>query len=95
MIISFDGPTFYAQADEDQFFGWLNSLDEFQDLRGVGRTLNLSLKEPVGPESVRQLLVIFRRWRLAIDPLLPLRTTQTTSFALWDADLRIALRAET
>jgi hypothetical protein len=94
MIISFEGPIFYAQADEDQFFGWLRLLPEYQEVRGVGTTLHLSLNAPVNPESVRQLLVIFRRWGLAIDPLLPLRSAETDDFALWDTSIGGASRAE-
>ena len=94
MIISFDGPVFYAQADEAYFFNWLQSLPEFQEVRGVGTTLHLSLNAPISPESVRQLLVIFRRWRLALGPLLPLRSAQTERFLLWDTDLGVAPHAE-
>lgn len=94
MIISFDGPVFYAQADEDQFFNWLRSLPEFQEVFGVGTTLHMSLKAPVSPETVRQLLVIFRRWGLSVGPLQPLQSTHTEGFVLWNTDLGAASRAK-
>lgn len=87
MIISFAGPVFYAPADEDQFFRWLSSLPEYQSIRGVGKELKLSLSYPVGPETVRQLLVIFLRWKLSVTPLLPLRSPETSSFLLWGVPL--------
>lgn len=87
MIISFEGPVFFTAADEDQFFRWLGSLPEYQDIRGRGTTLELTLGTPVQPETVRQLLVVFRRWHLDVTPLLPLRSAETNGFVLWDTAL--------
>ena len=87
VVISFEGPTFFAPADEDTFFRWLASLPEYKDLRGAGTTLELTLDSPVGPDTVRQLLVIFRRWLIDVAPLLPLRSPDTNTLALWDTAL--------
>ncbi|MCL1636147.1 hypothetical protein M2650_16110 [Luteimonas sp. SX5] len=87
MIISFEGPVFFTSADEDQFFRWLGSLPEYQAIRGTGTTLELTLSTPVQPETVRQLLVIFRRWHLDVAPLLTLRSPETNAFVLWDTAL--------
>ena len=87
MIIFFEGPTFFAAADEDCFFGWLAVLPGYQDIRGSGTTLGLTLHDSIQPETVLQLLVIFRRWQIDISPLLPLRTPQTSQLPLWDNPL--------
>lgn len=87
MIISFEGPVFFVSADEDQFFRWLASLPEHQAIRGVGTTLELTLSTPARPETVQQLLVIFRRWQLDVTPLLPLRSPKTNGFVLWNTSL--------
>lgn len=87
MNISFEGPVFFASADEDQFFHWLRSLPEYQSIRGEGLELTLALSDPVQAETVRQLLVIFYRWKLDVTPLLPLRTSETSDFSLWDAPI--------
>ncbi len=87
MIINFEGPTFFAQADEDCFFHWLASLPEYKGIRGTGTTLELTLQGPPELESVVQLLVIFRRWLIDVNPLLPLRSAETTHLTLWDAAL--------
>lgn len=84
MIISFEGPTFFAAADEDRFFGWLASLPEFRAIRGVGTMLQLDLAVPISSDSVRQLVVIFRRWRVDLRPLQSLRSADTDDFVLWD-----------
>ena len=42
MKIVFDGPTFFAQADEDRFFSWLYALPECQSIRGVGTNLEVT-----------------------------------------------------
>ena len=87
MIIAFQGPVFFAATDEDQFFGWLRSLPEFQSIRGIGTTLELDLAEPVTAETAKQLVVIFRRWQLDVASLSTLRTAATTDFILWDTGL--------
>ena len=84
VIISFEGPRFFAAADEDCFFRWLAALPEYKDIRGTGITLELTLDTPVGSDTVKQLLVIFRRWLIDVTPLLPLRSPETSNMALWD-----------
>lgn len=88
--ISFEGPVLFASTYEDQFFDWLSLLPEFQSIRGTGTNLDLRLSQPVQPETTRQLLVIFRRWHLDIAPLLPLRSSKTTDFVLWDTGTKEA-----
>lgn len=83
MIITFSGPIFFAAADEDQFFGWLYALPEYQSVRGVGTDLEVTLATPVSPDTVQQLLILFRRWCLDPAPLLPLRSDETAGLALW------------
>jgi len=85
VIIAFESPVFFAPTDEDQFFSWLKSLPEFESINGAGTTLYLGLGQPVHPETIRQLLVIFRRWHLDIVPLLPLRSPETIGYVLWGA----------
>jgi len=88
--IIFGGPTFFAQADEDRFFGWLQTLPECQGVRGIGTNLEVALSTPVSSDTVQQLLVLFRRWCLDPAPLLPLRSPETTNLVLWDAPLQQA-----
>ncbi len=94
MIISFEGPVFFATADEDQFFHWLSSLPEYRDIRGRGTALDLTLTTPLQTETVKQLLTIFRRWHLDVTPLLFLRSPETSHFALWDSALGEASTTE-
>lgn len=87
MIISFEGPTFFASEDEDQFFGWLYSLPEYKNITGTGSTLDLELASTVSTDTVRQLLILFRRWCIDVRPLLPLRSPETDNFVLWDISI--------
>ena len=87
MLISFQGPEFFSQPDEDQFFRWLASLPEYKDVRGVGTAVELSLTAPVQAETVMLLLVIFHRWHVDVKPLLVLRSPETDGFVLWDTAL--------
>ena len=86
MEIRFEGPRFYAPADEDRFFDWLRSLPEFERIEGRGTVLNLHVHEPLAEDSVRQLLVVFRRWQVDVAPLLPLKTSANAQFVLWNED---------
>ncbi len=88
MIVSFQSPTFFAPADEDQFFGWLYSLPEYENVRGKGTVLDLHLASPVSADTVQQLLVVFHRWSIDPEPLLPLRSRETAHLALWDSAVR-------
>jgi hypothetical protein len=92
MNITFEGPRFFAPEDEDQFFGWLRSLPEHRQIVGSGRELELELATPVSATTVRQLLVLFRRWCLDPTALLPLRSAETESHVLWATPLSEASR---
>jgi hypothetical protein len=87
MILTFDGPTFFAPEDEDRFFGWLYSLPEYKRVVGVGTELELELSSPVSPSTVVQLLVLFRRWGMDPAALLPLRSAENGYHVLWDNPL--------
>ncbi|WP_282269902.1 hypothetical protein [Stenotrophomonas sp. PS02298] len=91
MIISFEGPVFFSPADEDHFFSWLRSIPEFQSIKGFATTLELELRAPVQPDSVRQLLVVFRRWHLDTMKLVALRSPETDGFVLWSANIETVL----
>ncbi|RNF85277.1 hypothetical protein EER27_05805 [Lysobacter psychrotolerans] len=56
----------------------------------MGTTLELALSYPVQPETVLQLLVVFRRCQLDVMPLLPLRSPETSGSVLWDTALEAA-----
>ena len=88
MIISFEGPTFFAPEDEDHFFGWIYSLPEYSNIVGAGTTLDLELAPPVSADTVRQLLVLFCRWCIGPGPLMSLRSAETDNSPLWDASLQ-------
>ncbi len=90
MIISFEGPTFFAPEDEDHFFGWIYSLPEYKNIVGTGTTVDLELVAPVSADTVRQLLILFCRWCIGPDALISLRSAETDNFALWDASLQHA-----
>ncbi|WP_145985409.1 hypothetical protein [Marilutibacter maris] len=87
MDISFDGPTFFAQEDENRFFNWIYALPAYEEIRGRGTMLDLKLCDPVDVDTTTQLLVIFRRWRIDVEPLLPLKTGEVAGHALWESDL--------
>ena len=76
--VSFEGPSFFGQADEDLFFSAIYGLPAYQDVAGSGRELNLTLREPVDSESADRLLSLFLRWEIDTRALL------AVSHAAWD-----------
>ena len=83
MQISFTGPTFFTDADEHHFFAWLYSLPGYVSVVGAGSTLQLTIADPVEREAVRELLSLFRRWRINVSALLPLKSSDNADLALW------------
>lgn len=90
MKIVFECPIFFAIEDEDRFFKWLYSLPAYENVVGSGSSLHLSLGDPVDSSTVEQLLIIFRRWCIEIDALLPLKSTETEECELWGTELKEA-----
>ncbi len=81
--IVLDGPVFFAQQDEEQFFGWLAALPAYAGVRGRGRQLHLELTLPVDPATVKSLLVICHRWEIDKAPLAPLKSEAVSWHVLW------------
>src|SRR5262245_1309896 len=90
MKVVIDGPWYFAQADEDRFFEWIYSLPAYKNVEGRGTKLHLTLGDPVDDETIKQLLVICRRWHIDISPLAPLRRRSNERFVLWRQDLATA-----
>jgi len=78
------GPTFYSQEDEDIFFKLLYALPEFEEVTGKGRNLHIKLKEPVSNESIKQMIIICRRWKIEIEPLKIFLRPSNKDFLLWN-----------
>lgn len=87
MEITIEGPVFFAQEDENRFFEWIYSLRAYDKVVGEGTDLRISLREPVDDESVRQLLVLCRRWCIDIQPLRQLRRPSNERLVLWEKNI--------
>lgn len=69
-LIVAEGPTFYSELDETQFFGWLQKIEFVESVRGVGRQLNImvAMKEPTETD-LRELTTLFSRYKMTLEPL--------------------------
>jgi hypothetical protein len=92
MKITFKSPIFYSIEDENTFFHWIYGLPAYENVTGYITDLNLQLKSPVDETTVRNLLIIFRRWCIDITPLLPLKTVKNQNLALWNSGIEQATR---
>ncbi|MBB5865895.1 hypothetical protein [Xanthomonas sp. 3058] len=81
--IVLDGPVFFAQQDEEQFFSWLAALPAYAGVRGRGCQLHLELTWPVDPATVESLLVICHRWEIDKAPLAPLKSEAVSWHVVW------------
>jgi hypothetical protein len=84
MNLTFEGPTFFGQADEDLFFSVLYRLPAYQNVTGSGLDLHLTLKDPIDTESADQLLSLFLRWGIDTGALLHLRPANSATPRLWE-----------
>jgi hypothetical protein len=63
--------SFYSKGDEARFFSALNELGAVKVLRGIGGSLQLQIDpEKLDRMTVRELLAVFRRYRLSCKPLI-------------------------
>jgi len=85
--IIIEGPSFYAQEDEDLFFSCIYGLPGFEQVRGQGTQLKIEISEPVTDEAIVKLLVLCRRWSIDVMPLLDLRRESNQTLSLWDQEL--------
>lgn len=60
---------FYSQQDEDSFFEWLQSIPEVKSVKGCANGLEILLKEPIGEDSLIELIAVFSRYSLKLKPL--------------------------
>lgn len=70
----------FAYSDEKNFFGWLESIPSVVKVVGLGRTLELRLKEPVDDESLRDLIALLTRYNLDCTALAVLATAKNRTW---------------
>lgn len=87
MEIIIEGPSFYAQEDEDLFFSGIYGLPGFEQVRGQGTQLKIEIAEPVKDEAIVKLVVLCRRWSIDVAPLLNFRRESNQALLLWDQEL--------
>jgi hypothetical protein len=63
---------FYSRLDEDHFFGWLQSIPDVQQVRGIGNTLELVVRRPMEKHGLGDLIAVMTRYNLDRRPLKPL-----------------------
>ena len=87
MEVVIEGPTYYDKEDEAIFFACLYSLPDYKEVIGKGRKLHIQLKEPVTEKTIIQLLILCRRWRIDIAPLLKFRHSSNNDIGLWEQEI--------
>ena len=68
---------FYSPQDESTFFAWAQAIPAVVSVSGRGRSIVLAVKsESVPDASLRELLALFRRYRVSMRQLAKFRNTQ-------------------
>ncbi|XPF94895.1 hypothetical protein ACM9HF_02465 [Colwellia sp. RE-S-Sl-9] len=73
MRIVVQGPTFWEPVDENKFFEWIYSLPDYHSVSGQGLDLFIELNEPVKQDTINQLFILFKRWELDFNSLIPFK----------------------
>jgi hypothetical protein len=70
LVLLIDQPSpYYSQADEDHFFGWLQSIPAIKKVAGVEDGLEVIVRRPIDKESLRDLIALMTRYDLDCRPL--------------------------
>lgn len=68
--ISFIGPRYMSQRDEDSFFYWLERIPGVIGVTGSVRTLTVRIRRSrLSDETLREFLALFRRYRIGMRQL--------------------------
>jgi hypothetical protein len=80
-VLMINGPNpFYSGADEDHFFGWLQSIPAIKRVRGVGTNLELNIQRPIDTDSLCELIALLTRYDVDRRPLRALCDEQLDDF---------------
>jgi hypothetical protein len=60
---------FYSPADEACFFQFIKQIKAIQRTEGLGEDLFLHIKIPVSEKSLRDLIGLFRRYKIDLSEL--------------------------
>lgn len=71
-----------SQIDEDQFFGWLEKIPAVKNFYGKGRCLYLEVPSELNETDLRELIAIFRRYKIDIKPLRQFLTQENKDWFL-------------
>jgi len=64
---------FYSPTDEAVFFEFIKRIKAIRRIEGVGENLFLHIKTPVSEKSLRDLIGLFRRYRVVSTELRKLK----------------------
>src|SRR5262245_27279915 len=62
LVVARAGP-YYSHNDERAFFEWLERIDGFQSVKGVGRELHIQIREDISEDGLVDLAALFFRYK--------------------------------
>ncbi len=72
---------FYSPQDESAFFAWAQAIPAVVGVSGRGRSIILAVKsECIADSSLRELLALFRRYRVSMRQLAQFRNAQNEAW---------------
>ena len=72
MLIVVRGPTFFSENDEAAMFEWLEKIGA--TVQGSGRDLHITLNLPLERKTIKELTVLFSRYKLDMQALATLKS---------------------
>jgi len=55
---------YYSASDERAFFEWLQRIDGFDHVKGIGEELHIHIKEDIDEYGLRDLVALFFRYNV-------------------------------
>ena len=66
---------FFSQGDESAFFSWLTGISCVNEVRGVGKDLQIEIRDEVITDAdLRELIALFHRYAIRSSQLARLKT---------------------
>ncbi|MGR4893569.1 hypothetical protein ACIPPQ_21315 [Sphingopyxis sp. LARHCG72] len=60
---------FYSYADEKNFFKWIESINEVNDVKGRADEILIKISDNISSESLREIIAIFSRYCIEMTQL--------------------------
>ena len=64
IILAATSLIYFSNGDENAFFSWLKAIPAIERFEGAGRDLNISVRELISDDDLRNIIALFKRYNI-------------------------------